>query len=100
MKGNRYEFRHLVIGIAALAAASYGTARADEPGDAAAAPVIVAQVSTSTTTVTGSQDANTFPAYQANVRAAAAQGPDELRRYVHRTRMIHNFYYNDFAPKQ
>jgi hypothetical protein len=100
MKGNRYEFRHLVIGIAALTAVSYGTARAGEPAEAGVEPVVVAQVSTSTTTIAGSPDANTFPAYQAKVRAAAAQGPDALRRYVHRTRMIYNFYYNDFAPKQ
>ena len=39
-----------------------------------------------------------FPAYQAGVRAAAAQGPDALRRYIWRTRMVYNFYYADFAP--
>jgi hypothetical protein len=39
----------------------------------------------------------TFPAHEAGVRAAAAQGAEPLRRYIFRTRMIHNFYYNDFA---
>jgi hypothetical protein len=39
------------------------------------------------------------PAYQAGVRAAAAQGPEALRRYLWRTRMIYNFYYWDFAPR-
>ena len=100
MNGNRYEFRYLVIGIAALGAASYGTARADEPADATAARVVLAQVSTSSATIAGSPDANGFPAYQAGVRAAATEGPDALRRYVHRTRMIYNFYYVDFAPRQ
>lgn len=38
-----------------------------------------------------------YPAYQRGVRAAAAEGPDALRRYVWRTRMIYNFYYYDFA---
>ena len=40
-----------------------------------------------------------FPSYQAGVRAAAAQGPEALRRYIWRTRMIYNFYYDDFAPR-
>lgn len=39
-----------------------------------------------------------YPAYQRGVRAAAAEGPEALRRYVWRTRMIYNFYYYDFAP--
>jgi hypothetical protein len=33
------------------------------------------------------------------VRKAARQGPDELRRYIFRTRMIYNFDYEDWAPK-
>ena len=40
-----------------------------------------------------------YPAYQAGVRAAAAQGPEALRRYIWRTRMSYNFYYDDFAPR-
>jgi hypothetical protein len=30
--------------------------------------------------------------------AAAKQGPEALRHYVERTRMIHNLYYWDYAP--
>jgi len=41
-----------------------------------------------------------FPAYQRGVRKAATEGPDALRRYVWRTRMIYNFNYKDFAPKE
>lgn len=33
----------------------------------------------------------------AGARAAWAQGPEALRRYLHRTRMIWNLYYWDFA---
>jgi len=40
-----------------------------------------------------------FPSYQAGVRTAAAQGPEALRRYIWRTRMIYNFHYDDFAPR-
>jgi hypothetical protein len=47
---------------------------------------------------TASAQAQTaYPAHEAGVRAAAAQGPDALRWYVQRTRMIHQFYFNDFA---
>ena len=41
-----------------------------------------------------------FPAHEAGVRAAAANGPDELRWYIQRTRMIHNFYYPKYAPAE
>jgi len=36
--------------------------------------------------------------HEAGVRAAARQGPDALRQYIWRTRMVYNFYYGDFAP--
>jgi len=42
--------------------------------------------------------ANAFPAHQRGVRQAAAESNEALRRYSRRTRMIYNFYYNDFAP--
>jgi hypothetical protein len=38
--------------------------------------------------------------HDARVRAAAAQGPEALRRYIWRTRMIYNYYYWDYAPKR
>jgi hypothetical protein len=34
------------------------------------------------------------------VRRAAAEGPDALRRYIDRTRMIYGFYYWDFATRE
>ena len=39
-----------------------------------------------------------YPAYEAGAVAAAKQGPEALRRYLWRTRMIYNFYYPDFIP--
>jgi hypothetical protein len=47
----------------------------------------------------GAKEAVVFPADQAGVRAAAAHGPEALRWYIQRTRMIHNFYYYDFAKE-
>ena len=58
--------------------------------------VVVAQAGTTTVTRVVIEP---FPAYQTGVRAAAAQGPEALRRYLWRTRMIYNFYYDDFAPR-
>ena len=39
-----------------------------------------------------------YPAYEAGAVAAAKLGPEALRRYLWRTRMIYNFYYPDFVP--
>jgi len=38
-----------------------------------------------------------FRPLERGVRDAAAQSNEALRRYVWRTRMIYNYYYNDFA---
>ena len=83
-----------------LAAFTVGVAFASEtPSPASSdAPVVLAQAST---TMSGAAltSAPAFPAHEMRVRAAAAQGPEALRRYIHRTRMIYNFYYWDFAPR-
>jgi hypothetical protein len=87
----------------ALAAFTVGVAFASETPSPAPtdkdAPIVLAQVSA---TMSGAPEAvaPSFPAHETRVRAAAAEGPESLRRYVHRTRMIYNFYYWDFAPKQ
>ena len=66
-----------------------------------AAPVVVAQsqVSAPTLSPPPALDAIAYPSYQAGVRHAAAQGNEALRRYIWRTRMIYNFYFDDFAKK-
>ena len=79
------------------------SARAAAPADAApaGAPVIVAQAPASPQASRPvAMRVEAYPAYQRGVREAAAEGPDALRRYIWRTRMIHNFYYYDFAPRQ
>lgn len=38
-----------------------------------------------------------YPAYQRGVREAASQGPEALRRYIWRTRMIYDYYFPDFV---
>jgi len=41
-----------------------------------------------------------YPPLEAGVRKAAMQGPEALRRYVWRTRMIYDYYYWDFAKEE
>ena len=76
---------------------------AAEPTDAVpdVAPVVVAQAAApSTDARPAGMTLDEYPAYQRGVRKAAAEGNEALRRYTWRTRMIYNFYYNDFAPRE
>jgi len=41
-----------------------------------------------------------YPPSEAGVRRAAAQGPDALRRYIWRTRMIYDYYFWNFVKQQ
>jgi hypothetical protein len=41
-----------------------------------------------------------YPSSEAGVRRAAAQGPEALRRYVWRTRMIYNYYFWNFVKHE
>jgi hypothetical protein len=86
-----------------LAILMSAAASAAEAVDAAPppTPVILAQGAAPTAPSANAVAAEqVFPAYQRGVREAAKQGNEALRRYVWRTRMIHNFYYHDFAPKE
>lgn len=86
--------------VVALALITLPSAMAAEAANAPdAAPIVVAQASAPATSPNANTAFDGFPAYQRGVRKAAAEGPEALRRYVWRTRMIYNFYYNDFAPR-
>ena len=41
-----------------------------------------------------------YPPSEAGVRRAAAQGPEALRRYIFRTRMIYNYYFPNFVKQE
>jgi hypothetical protein len=41
-----------------------------------------------------------YPPSEAGVRRAAAQGPEALRRYIWRTRMIYNYYFWNFVKQE
>jgi hypothetical protein len=40
------------------------------------------------------------PVHLRGVRKAATESPEALRRYIWRTRMIYNHWYDAFAPKE
>ena len=88
----------LVLG-AAFALASAG-AVAQYPATPAAtdAPIVLAQATPSSPMARPPQPSTfSYPPLEAGVRRAAAEGPEALRRYIYRTRMIYNWYYPDFA---
>jgi len=112
---NAKEFRSNMLGraIVTAAALSAGVALAAGPYQGtvttSSTPVVVINGPpvTSVVTVTAQRSAtgsdnevlSAIPRdHEAGGRAAARQGPDALRQYVWRTRMIYSFYYGDFRP--
>ena len=102
MKTTAFHFKGIgratVVLIALAAGAAFAAGTAPDTVATSSGDVVVAQ-----TVVVPAPPARVVvevaPSYQAGVRAAAAQGPDALRRYLWRTRMIYNFYYWDFASR-
>jgi hypothetical protein len=97
--------RCTLVGGAMMALASLvspATSAADPANAAAAdtAQIVVAQAATPVRAIDSTVALDEHPAYQRGVRKAAAEGNEALRRYVWRTRMIYNFYYNDFALRE
>lgn len=86
------------IAVAALwAGVAFATATSSAPESTIGEPVVLAQAGP--TMASAALGTAAFPAHERGVRAAAAQSPEALRRYVQRTRMIHNFYYWTYAPQ-
>jgi hypothetical protein len=72
------------------------------PNEAKSAPeerkLVLAAVTPSHEMVPEAENRPTaYPPLEAGVRHAADQGPEALRRYVLRTRMIYNYRFEDFA---
>lgn len=86
-----------LVGYAPLGAAATGMAGTTIPDDGST-PAVLAQASTPRV---GAEHVavpvGAYPAYQRGVREAARQGPEALRRYIWRTRMIYNYYFPDFV---
>ena len=85
-------------GLASFPAAGATPNGAPALSDDASAPILLAQASTPQASGGGAIAAGgAYPAYQRGVREAASQGPEALRRYIWRTRMIYDYYYPDFV---
>ncbi len=88
----------LVLGTALALAAATAFAEAPAPQVNAQEPILLAQVtSASASTNTAGSMTYDYPPLEAGVRKAAIEGPEALRRYIHRTRMIYAWYYPDFV---
>ena len=83
--------------VAVLASSTVSAAEPDSRTASDTPRIMLAQAAPASSRAARPID-DAYPAYQRGVRAAAAEGPEALRRYVWRTRMIYNFYYHDFAP--
>jgi|KBSSwiStaDraftv2_1062776.scaffolds.fasta_scaffold1040792_1 hypothetical protein len=102
MKANRHKAVHRLLLGGALALGSVGVLAADAGIDrsSADAPMVLAQAATTQARSASTDPAAGFPPLEAGVRRAAAEGPDALRRYVWRTRMIYNYYMPDFVAAE
>ena len=99
---NRNEARSTMFAGAAVALvllASSAVLAAEPAGPRDQAPVVVAQVGAAPQRPVATASSDAYPEYQRGVREAASQGPEALRRYIWRTRMIYNFYFQDFVEK-
>jgi len=101
MSRNPNRSSSLFAGAAVALALGTSSALASEATTAIpdAVPVVVAEVSTPGTPAVmpaGNED----PVHLRGVRKAATESPEALRRYIWRTRMIYNHWYDSFAPKE
>ena len=96
--------------VSALALAATGVANAAAvPAGAPSAPVstqeapvtvaLAGDVATESD-VSSSNPVAGYPSIETGVRRAANQGPEALRRYISRTRMIYGFYFPDFVKNE
>ena len=104
MNLDRYMKRswHALAGALALAAsaalANPVAPEASTPQDSTR-PAVADSGQTGTEAV-GSATPRSDPANEAGIRRAVAEGPDALRRYIWRTRMIYNYYFWDFVKQE
>ena len=104
METNRYTVPNaLILGATIVLTSSIACAAqsaAQTVGKQEAANVTLASNTDKTANATSSLELASFPSSETGVRKAAAEGPESLRRYVQRTRMIYNYFYWKFAKEQ
>jgi hypothetical protein len=104
MSLDRYMRRRcFALGAALAFATTTALANASAPQPSVPETSVKLAVADSTETVAQVPDSTTprsYPSSEAGVRWAAAQGPEELRRYIWRTRMIYNYYFWNFVTQE
>ena len=102
MKANMHKAVHhlLLSGALALGSAVAFASDAGVDRSGAGTPLVLAQATATQARPASANSAANFPPLEAGVRRAAAEGPDALRRYVWRTRMIYNYYMPDFVAAE
>lgn len=99
---NRNEARSTMIAGAAVALvllASSAVLAAESTSARDDAPVVVAQAAAVQNRGPAGASIDAYPAYQRGVREAARESDEALRRYIWRTRMIYNFYFQDYVAR-
>ena len=89
----------LAAALALGATAAIASTQAPQ-GSGAEPPIVLAQAAPASGAAPAVDPAAGHPPLEAGVRRAAAEGPDALRRYVFRTRMIYNWYMPSFMPQE
>lgn len=102
MKSDLYTKKVCRALVLALACAAFSAiaGEPEQPASTTSEPIKVASTTQANTTTPSAVLDSAYPAMQRGVRQAAEQGPEALRRYIFRTRMIYNYYYWDFAKQE
>ena len=103
MSPDRYTQRSCyALGAALALAASTALAQTSVPQqpvpEASVKPAVADSTATSLTAL-HSTTPFIYPSSEAGLRRAVEQGPVALHLYIHRTRMIYNYYFWDFVEK-
>ena len=97
----RIQFHVVIASLVAPVVAPVAAAAERDNASTPPAPVVVAQARPTAALPNGPLVASQpFRPLERGVREAAAESNEALRRYVWRTRMIYDYYYNDFAPAE
>jgi hypothetical protein len=102
MKSDLYtkQVRRALVVAAACAACAAIAGEPEQQDSTTPEPAKVASATQANTSTASGAVGRAYPPMQKGVRQAAEQGPEALRRYISRTRMIYNYYFWDFAKQE
>jgi hypothetical protein len=98
MKPNCYALGAALALAATVAIANPSASQSSVPQTSV--KLAIADSTQSVAQVPGSTTPRSYPSSEAGVHRAAEQGPESLRRYIWRTRMIYNYYFRNFVKDE